>query len=148
MVNRNIHQNACCLFYLLATQQRNKKRKIMNDESKYPPIAMSTDHLAQEFAKRIAGKWHYVNEYNKWFHFDGEKWQLDRDDEIKDMARLFCREAVNWKIAKSLSDSKKRSFSSPSYLSSLLDLTKRDRLIAKTPEEIGLPPKKKNNRCR
>jgi hypothetical protein len=120
----------------------------MNNESEYPPIPMSPDYLAAEFAKSIAGNWCYVHDYNKWYHSDGEKWQLGKVEEIKDMVRDFCRKAVNREIAQSLSDSIKRSFSNSSYLSSLLDLTKSDRLIATTSEKIGLPPKKKNYRGR
>lgn len=112
----------------------------MNNKSECPPIPMSPDHLAQEFAKRIAGQWHYVYDHKKWFHFDGEKWQLGRVEAIMDMARRFCREAIYWPEAKYITESKKRSISS--NISSVLELTKYDRLIATTSEKIGLPPPK------
>ena len=120
----------------------------MNDETQYPPSPMSQDHIANEFAKSIAGKWCYVHDYGRWFYHDGKEWKMDRVDEIKEIVRLFCREAVHWPKASSLSASKKGNFSSSSYLSNVLHLTKCDRLIAKTSEKIGLPLKKKNDRGR
>ncbi|HOY87518.1 MAG TPA: hypothetical protein PLJ94_06780 [Methylotenera sp.] len=118
----------------------------MNDELKFPPIPMSQDHIANEFAKSIAGKWCYVHDYKRWFYHDGKEWQMDRVDEIKDMAVSFCRSAVYWPEAAKLSDSQKRALNFYRYIGDILYFAKCDRKIATTAEEIGLPPKKSNYR--
>lgn len=120
----------------------------MNENTDYPPIPMSQDHIAKEFAKRIAGNWCYVHDYKRWFYFDGEEWQMDSVDRIKSLVVAFCKAAIYWPEAASLSASKKRRITLYSYIGNVLYLTKCDRLIATTSEKIGLPPKKKNDRGR
>jgi len=120
----------------------------MNDEAQYPPIPMSQDHIAREFAKSIAGKWCYLHDYKRWFYHDGGHWQIDIVDEIKSIALSFCRSAVYWPEAAKLSDSEKRALTYYRYVGDILYFAKCDRKIATTAEEIGLPPKKSNYRCR
>jgi len=120
----------------------------MEDETKYPPSPMSQDHIANEFAKSIAGNWSYVHEYKRWFYHDGKEWQMDRVDEIKSIALSFCRSAVYWPEAASLTASEKRSLTYHRYVGDILYFAKCDRKLAATAEEIGLPPKKSNYRGR
>ena len=120
----------------------------MNDESEYPPIPMSQDHIAKEFAKSIAGKFCYVHDYKRWAYYDGKNWQLDSVDRIKSLVVTFCKAAIYWPEAVSLNASKKRRITLYSYIGNVLYLTKCDRLIATTSEKIGLPPKKSNYRGR
>ena len=120
----------------------------MNDEAQYSPIPMSQDHIAQEFANSIAGKWSYLHDHKRWVYFDGGQWQIDIVNEIKSIALSFCRSAVYWPEAAKLSDSEKRALTYYRYVGDILYFAKCDRKIATTAEEIGLPPKKSNYRGR
>lgn len=119
----------------------------MNDLN-YPPIPMSQDHIAKEFAKSIAGKWCFVHDYKRWFYFDGEEWQMDKLEAIKSVVVTFCNSAVYWPAAASLTTSEKRRLTYYRYIGDILYFAKCDPIIATSAEEIGLPPKKKNDRGR
>ncbi|MDP2230322.1 hypothetical protein [Methylotenera sp.] len=120
----------------------------MNDEIKYPPIPMSQSHIASEFAKYVTGRWCYVHDYKRWFYLEGEEWKMDNKDAIKKIVVNFCNSAIYWPEAASLTTSEKRRITFYSYIGDILYLAKCHDKIATASEEIGLPPKKKDDRWR
>lgn len=115
----------------------------MTKEVYYAPPPMSQIHIAEEFAKRIAGKWYYVHEYKKWFFFDGTNWQPDSNSEIKRLVIALCRAAIYWPEAASLSIGMKRSICSYRFAGAVLSIASCLRTVAATSDKLGLPPKRK-----
>jgi putative DNA primase/helicase len=63
-----------------------------DDDDHIPPF--SEEAIALEFAERHADDLRHVATWNKWFRWNGKKWQVDETHHAFDLARAVCREAA------------------------------------------------------
>ncbi len=55
----------------------------------------SEEALALEFAERHADKLRYVEEWGRWYVWDGTCWRVDKTRKVFSLARQLCREVAN-----------------------------------------------------
>ena len=117
--------------------------EIINCEA-YP---MSDIYLMDKFAIHIAGKWHYVHDHKRWYFFDGEKWQLDNDNEIKVLVVQFLRSSIYWPEAAYLSSNQKLEIQRYRYAGMILKEVTSNQEVATVSHKLGLPSKVEKIRC-
>lgn len=66
--------------------------------------------------------WRYVNEWNKWYQWDGSRWAEDKKNSVVNIAQRKMVEAANWASAQNLSVSQKRAICSKKTIRSVIDL--------------------------
>ena len=105
----------------------------------FPPAshlpALSEDALALQFSTKHATELRYVAEWNKWFRWNGTKWEPDKTVHIFDLVRDLCRS-----VAVRVDGSAARSVASHHTVAAVASLARSDRRHAALPEQWDVSP--------
>ena len=66
--------------------------------------------------------WRYVNEWDKWYQWDGSRWAEDKKNSVTNIAQRKMIEAANWANAQNLTIGQKRSLCSKKTISNVVAL--------------------------
>jgi putative DNA primase/helicase len=96
----------------------------------------SEEALALEFAKRHADELRHVAAWNRWFIWDGTRWQMDETRKVFSLARTLCREmaaAIN-------KPGERRRVASAKTRAAVVSLAGEDRRLAATINQWDADP--------
>ena len=94
------------------------------------PAAMSEDHVAHEFAAAQKDDLRFVAARNMWLVWNDSHWKPDAKKEVDRRVVEFCREAVHWNDAASLTVEGKRKVGSKRFAGNVRDFAQSNRRIA------------------
>ena len=104
------------------------------------PVSMSEDALAEHWAEIHGRDWRYVAEWGKWFKWCGDTWQEDKTSEVFQLARLLCRQAIEWPEAASLTPDGKRKVARKGTAGNVRDMASSDPRIAAKVDQWDTDP--------
>ena len=105
----------------------------------FPPAsrlpALSEDALALQFSTKHAAELRYVAEWNKWFRWNGTKWEPDKTVHIFDLVRDLCRS-----VAVRVEGNAAKGVASHHTVAAVASLARSDRRHAALPEQWDISP--------
>ena len=106
---------------------------------RFPPAsrlpALSEDALALQFSTKHAAELRYVAEWNKWFRWNGTKWEPDKTVHIFDLVRDLCRS-----VAVRVEGTAAKGVASHHTVAAVASLARSDRRHAALPSSGTLAP--------
>lgn len=113
------------------------------------PAALSDDAIAQQFAAHHTDDVRYVKTWGQWMHWEGRYWERDIQDVIKEKARAFLCQVVNWESVAVMPETFRRKLNTTRSVDSVVAFTSynpsisslaaqwdADPLILSTPEGV------------
>jgi len=104
------------------------------------PAEMSEDHVAMEFAASQCDDLRYVAARNLWLVWDGSYWKPDAKKEVDRRSIEFCRTALSWPDAASLTPEGRRKIGSKRFWWNMRDNTSSDRRISAEESQFNADP--------
>jgi putative DNA primase/helicase len=101
--------------------------------------AFSEEALAIDFASRHADDLRHVAAWNKWFIWDGTRWQVDETRNVFSMSREICREAAAASNEDKKGSESKR-LASAKTRAAVVSLASEDRKLAATIDQWDADP--------
>src|SRR6516165_8420472 len=104
------------------------KPELVEQYSEAASVPRSDDDLALKFAAKHDAELRYVDDWGKWYIFDGVVWLRDDQLRVFDFARTICREESS-----TLKESDQvKSLTSRRTVAAVVDLARCDRKLAAT----------------
>ena len=101
------------------------------------PAEFSEDALAVIWTKRHAKDWRYISQWDKWYHWTGDRWEEERKKTPIELARNITRQAL---LMPGLTPAAKLRVNSAKTAHAMLTFVRSDPAIAEVPETFDTNP--------